>query len=74
MSAHASSIETRYLSGSYIDGVATERLVDALLADLENATSVIWLKRNPVQTTGATHITQLIQAHKMLQLLDLHNT
>lgn len=64
-------IETWYLAGNAIG----PKCMDVLCLALERNTHAraLWLKRNPIESTGAGRIGCMLTINRDLELLDLHN-
>ncbi|CAF1513355.1 unnamed protein product [Adineta ricciae] len=67
-----SNIDTWYIAGNNFDGDCMSLICDALATDTK--VKALWLKRNPILSSGVVHIAQMLTTNHYLQTLDLLNT
>ncbi|CAF3762377.1 unnamed protein product [Rotaria sordida] len=67
-----SHIDTWYIAGNNFDSECMSLICDALANDMK--VKALWLKRNPILTSGVVHIAQMLRTNHYLQTLDLLNT
>ncbi|CAF4933456.1 unnamed protein product [Rotaria sp. Silwood1] len=67
-----SHIDTWYIAGNNFDSECISLICNALVNDMK--VKALWLKRNPILTSGVVHIAQMLRTNHYLQTLDLLNT
>lgn len=72
MKSDHQEIETWYLAGNAIDGESMGVIAKAL--QFSETLKALWLKRNPIKSVGASHLSSLLKTSSSLELLDILNT
>ncbi|UJR07920.1 hypothetical protein I4U23_012203 [Adineta vaga] len=67
-----SNIDTWYIAGNNFDADCISLICESLATDTK--VKALWLKRNPILSSGVIHIAQMLTTNHYLQTLDLLNT